>query len=117
MVHVGVLRNTYILINARQNLKSPNHTRKRVKKTLLGKRLATTLPAPPTERIHAVPVRIGLFRAAFAFEESLGHKSVRVGEVARMSVDGPHVACEVGAGWKVVAFVIEIDGVGMRDAA
>jgi len=116
MVHVGVLRNTYILINARQNVKGPNHPRKRVKQALLSKRLATALPAAPSEWVHAVLVWIRLLRTPFASEESLGHKSVRIGEVARMSVDRPHVACEVGAGGEVVAFVIEVDGVGVGDA-
>ena len=33
-----------------------------------------------------------------------------------MSVDRPHVTCEVGAGGEVVAFVIEVDGVGVGDS-
>ena len=106
-----------MLIKPRQNVKRPNHARKRVKKTLFSKRLTATLPASPAKRVHPRLVWIRLFRAALAFEESLGHELVRIGKVAWMSVDRPHVAGEVGTGREVVAFVIEIDGVGMRDAA
>ena len=110
------MRDTYILIKTRQYVKSPNHARKRVKKPLLSKRLTAALPAAPSEGVHAILVRIRLLRAAFTFEEPLRHELVWVGKVARMSVDGPHVAGEVGTGGEVVAFVIEVDGVGVRDS-
>ena len=106
----------YVLIEPLQNVKRPNHARKRVKKTLLGKRLTAALPTSPAKWIHSVLVRIRLFRATFAFEKPLGHEPVWVGEVARISVDGPHIAGEIGTGGEVVAFVIEIDGVGVGDS-
>jgi hypothetical protein len=107
---------TYILVKARQNIKSPYHSRERVKKTLFGKRLTAALPTSPTERIHAILVRVRLFRAICAIQKSLGYKSVRIGKVARMSMDGPHVARKVGTSWEVVALVIETYGIGMRNA-
>jgi hypothetical protein len=83
-----------MLVKTWQDIERPQHSRKGVEKTLFGKRLAATLSTSPTERIH-----------------------VWIGEVAWMPVDSPHVTSKVGASWKVVALVIEIDGISMRNAS
>jgi hypothetical protein len=116
-VQVRISDNTYMLVKIWQDIKGPHHSREGVEKALFGKRLAATLSTSPTERIHAILVRVRLFRTAFALEKSLWHEPVWIGKVAWMPVDSPHVTSKVSASWEVVALVIEVDGISMRNAS
>jgi hypothetical protein len=106
-----------MLIKTWQNIERPHHSRKGVEKALFSKRLAATLSTSPIERIHAILVRLRLFSTVFALKKSLWYETVRVGKVAWMPVNSPHVTSKVGASWEVVALVIEVDSINMRNAS
>ena len=106
-----------MLVKAWQDIKGPHHSREGVEKALFGKRLAATLSTSPTERIHTILVRVRLFRTAFALEKSLWYEPVWIGKVAWMSVDSPHVTSKVSASWEMVALVIKVDSISMRNAS
>jgi hypothetical protein len=113
---VSFFGKTYMLVKTRQDIKSPHHSRKGVKKTLFCKPLAAALSTSPTERIHAILVLIWLFGTVLALEGPLWYESVRIGKFAWTPVNSPHVTGEVSASWEVIALVIEIDGISMRNA-
>jgi hypothetical protein len=69
----------------------PKDTSYAHKETLLGERLAAAHATAPAEGVVALFVGVGPFKT---IEEAFWSECVRGGEVPRIAVDGPYVACD-----------------------
>ena len=107
-------RHTHLLVQTRLNIKSPDHPSKTKDQSLLGQRLSATLSLAPTKRITAPSIRIRILQS---IQKSFRSEVIWVWEVPCVSMNSPHIARDIGAGWKMVALILKDLRVCMRNTS